>query len=42
MKQKFLLLAKPVLHERALQFADAILSIDRHDRVTSVTNLARQ
>ena len=42
MQQKFLTLARPVLSERADQLADAILSLERFDRVASATQLGRQ
>ena len=42
MQQKFLTLARPVLSGRADQFADAILSLERFDRVESATQLGRQ
>ncbi len=35
MQQKFLTLARPVLNGRAEQFADAILSLERFDRVAN-------
>ena len=41
MQQKFLQLARPVLNERADRFADAILSLDKFDRIERVTSLAR-
>ena len=41
MQQKFLQLARPVLNERADRFADAILSLDKFDRIDRVTSLAR-
>ena len=42
MQQKFLTLARPVLQGRADQFADAILSLERFDRVAQATQLGRQ
>jgi 2-methylcitrate dehydratase PrpD len=42
MQQKFLTLARPVLSGRAEQFADAILSLERFDRVEKATQLGRQ
>jgi hypothetical protein len=42
MQQKFLTLARPVLNNRADQFADAILSLERFDRVAKATQLGRQ
>src|SRR5215831_14903974 len=42
MQQKFLTLARPVLNARAEQFADAILSLERFDRVEKATRLGRQ
>ncbi len=42
MQQKFLTLARPVLNNRAEQFADAILSLERFDRVAQATQLGRQ
>ena len=42
MQQKFLTLARPVLNARAEQFADAILSLERFDRVAKATQLVRQ
>jgi len=42
MAQKFLTLARPVLQGRADQFADAILSLERFDRVATATHLGRQ
>jgi len=41
MQQKFLLLARPVLDQRAEEFADAILTLERFDRVTTATALGR-
>jgi 2-methylcitrate dehydratase PrpD len=41
MAQKFLTLARPVLNGRADQFADAILSLERYDRVETATHLGR-
>lgn len=41
MQQKFLQLARPVLKDRADRFADAILSLDKFDRIDRVTSLAR-
>jgi len=42
MQQKFLTLARPVLNGRADQLADAILSLERFDRVERATQLGRQ
>jgi hypothetical protein len=42
MQQKFLTLARPVLNGRADQLADAILSLERFDRVEKATHLGRQ
>src|SRR4030088_141154 len=42
MAQKFLTLARPVLNGRADQLADAILSLERFDRVATATHLGRQ
>jgi 2-methylcitrate dehydratase PrpD len=42
MQQKFLTLARPVLSSRADQLADAILSLERFDRVAKATQLGRQ
>jgi hypothetical protein len=42
MAQKFLTLARPVLNDRADQLADAILSLERFDRVEQATHLGRQ
>jgi len=42
MAQKFLTLARPVLNGRADQLADAILSLERFDRVEKATHLGRQ
>jgi 2-methylcitrate dehydratase PrpD len=42
MQQKFLQLARPVLHGRAEKFADAILSLETFDRVDAATHLGRQ
>ncbi|MBV9561121.1 MAG: MmgE/PrpD family protein [Bradyrhizobium sp.] len=42
MQQKFLTLARPVLSGRADQLADAILSLERYDRVAQATELGRQ
>jgi 2-methylcitrate dehydratase PrpD len=42
MSEKFLTLVKPVLHARAQTFADAILSLERFDRVAQATELGRQ
>lgn len=42
MQQKFLQLARPVLDGGAERFADAILSLERYDRVSAATALARQ
>ena len=42
MAQKFLTLARPVLDGRADQLADAILSLERFDRIEKATHLGRQ
>src|ERR1700738_2548450 len=42
MAQKFLTLPRPVLNGRADQLADAILSLERFDRVATATHLGRQ
>jgi 2-methylcitrate dehydratase PrpD len=42
MQQKFLTLARPVLDKRADELADAILSLEKFDRVASATHLGRQ
>jgi len=42
MQQKFLTLARPVLENRAEQLANAILSLERFDRVEKATRLGRQ
>ena len=42
MAQKFLTLARPVLNGRADQLADAILSLERFERVEEATHLGRQ
>jgi 2-methylcitrate dehydratase PrpD len=42
MQQKFLTLARPVLSNRADRLADAILSLERFDRVAAATELGRQ
>ena len=42
MAQKFLTLARPVLNGRADELADAILSLERFDRVEQATHLGRQ
>ena len=42
MQQKFLTLARPVLNGRADALADAILSLERFDRVEMATRLGRQ
>src|SRR6201996_9633586 len=42
MQQKFLTLARPVLNKRADQLADAILTLERFDRVEQATQLGRQ
>src|ERR1700737_742612 len=42
MQQKFLTLARPVLNGRADQLADAILSLERFDRVETPPHLGRQ
>ena len=42
MQQKFLTLARPVLDKRADQLADAILTLERFDRVEKATQLGRQ
>ncbi|WP_204280100.1 hypothetical protein, partial [Raoultella ornithinolytica] len=41
MQQKFLTLARPVLNTRAEKFADAILTLERFDRVAKATELGR-
>jgi 2-methylcitrate dehydratase PrpD len=41
MSEKFLTLARPVLNSRASEFADAILSLERFDRVAHATALGR-
>ncbi|UGV24236.1 MmgE/PrpD family protein [Rhodopseudomonas boonkerdii] len=41
MQQKFLQLARPVLDKRADTFADAILTLEQFDRVTTATALGR-
>ena len=41
MQQKFLQLARPVLNGGAEKFADAILSLERFDRVATATALGR-
>jgi len=41
MAQKFLQLARPVLDGRAQQFADAILTLERFDRVATATALGQ-
>ncbi len=41
MQQKFLQLARPVLDTRADKFADAILTLERFDRVATATALGR-
>lgn len=41
MSEKFLTLARPVLNSRAQTFADAILSLERFDRVAQATALGR-
>ncbi|WP_315758103.1 MULTISPECIES: MmgE/PrpD family protein [unclassified Bradyrhizobium] len=41
MSDKFLTLARPVLSNRAQSFADAILSLERFDRVAQATALGR-
>jgi hypothetical protein len=41
MAEKFLTLARPVLNGRADQLADAILSLERYDRVDQATQLGR-
>ncbi|MBC7586010.1 MmgE/PrpD family protein [Tardiphaga sp. vice352] len=41
MAQKFLQLARPVLNGGAERFADAILSLERYDRVSTATALGR-
>lgn len=41
MAQKFLQLARPVLNGGAEKFADAILSLERYDRVSTATALGR-
>src|SRR5207253_4596028 len=42
MQQKFLTLARPVLDGRADQLADAILSLERFDRIGAATHFGRQ
>ena len=42
MQQKFLTLARPVLDKRADELADAILSLEKFDRVAAATHLGRQ
>jgi 2-methylcitrate dehydratase PrpD len=42
MRQKFLLLARPVLNGRAESFADAILTLDNFPRIADATLLGRQ
>ena len=42
MQQKFLTLARPVLDKRADQLADAIMTLERFDRVEQATQLGRQ
>jgi hypothetical protein len=42
MAQKFLTPARPVLNGRADQLADAILSLEKFDRVANATQLGRQ
>ena len=42
MQQKFLTLARPVLSGRAEQLANAILSLERFERVAQATQLGRQ
>src|SRR5947209_14853350 len=42
MQQKFLTLARPVLDGRADRLADAILSLERFERVEAATHLGRQ
>src|ERR1700753_1588488 len=42
MQQKFLTLARPVLNGRADQLADAILTLERFDKVEQATQLGRQ
>ncbi|MDN3275730.1 MmgE/PrpD family protein [Frankia sp. RB7] len=42
MQQKFLTLARPVLNARADKFADAIMTLERFDRVAKATELGRQ
>jgi 2-methylcitrate dehydratase PrpD len=42
LQHKFLTLARPVLNGRAEQLADAILSLDRFDRIDQATQLGRQ
>ena len=41
MAQKFLQLARPVLDGRAQAFADAVLALERFDKASAVTELAR-
>jgi 2-methylcitrate dehydratase PrpD len=42
MRQKFLQLARPVLNGHAQTFADAIMSLERFDRVSQATGFGRQ
>jgi 2-methylcitrate dehydratase PrpD len=42
MQQKFLTLARPVLNTRADQLADAIMSLEKFDRLETATQLGRQ
>jgi hypothetical protein len=41
MQQKFLTLARPVLNNRAERLANAILALERFDRVEQATQLGR-
>ena len=41
MSDKFITLARPVLSSRAQHFADAILGLERFDRVAQATALGR-
>jgi 2-methylcitrate dehydratase PrpD len=42
MTQKFLQLARPVLNGQAQAFAEAMLGLERHDRLETLTALARR
>ena len=42
MLSKMLTLARPVLDKRADELADAILSLEKFDRVAAATHLGRQ